>query len=276
MKKSILITGCSTGIGAAAVKVFSDHGWNVAATMRNPAQGEALRAFPGVKVLALDVTDKASITTAVQQTLREFGGIDALVNNAGYGLFGPFETASQEVIQRQFDTNLFGLFDVTRAVLPAMRERRTGVIVNVASVGGLSAFPMNSLYCATKYAVVGFSESLGYELAPFGIQVKVIAPGGVATDFASRSLGRTFEDDGGAYAPSVAKVMAGFNERRISGSYSSSESLGVAIHGAVTDGSKKMCYVVGEDAVGLLAMRKQAGDEAFAAGLTQRFGLGQG
>ena len=274
MKKSVLITGCSTGIGAAAARVFSDHGWNVAATMRNPAPGEALRALPGVKVLALDVTDKASIDAAVQQTVREFGCLDALVNNAGYGLFGPFETASQDVIKRQFDTNLFGLFDVTRAVLPAMRERRTGVIVNVASVGGLTAFPMNSLYHATKYAVVGFSESLGYELAPFGIQVKVIAPGGVATDFAGRSLVRTFEGDGGAYAPTIAKVMATFNERR--GNYSSSESLGVAIHGAVTDGSKKMCYVVGEDAIGLLAVRKQAGDEAFAAGLTQRFGLGQG
>jgi NAD(P)-dependent dehydrogenase (short-subunit alcohol dehydrogenase family) len=271
MKKSVLITGCSTGIGAAAAKVFSDHGWNVAATMRKPEQGEALSALPGVKVLALDVTDKTSIDAAVRQTLQDFGNIDALVNNAGYGLFGPFETASQDVIKRQFDTNLFGLFDVTRAALPGMRERRSGVIVNVASIGGLTTFPMNSLYHATKYAVVGFSESLGYELAPFGIQVKVIAPGGVATDFAGRSLMRTFEGDGGAYAPSVAKVMAAFNERR--GSYSSSQSLGDAIYGAVTDGSKKTCYVVGEDAVGLLAMRKQAGDEAYSVELTKRFGL---
>lgn len=274
MKKSVLITGCSTGIGAAAAKVFSDHGWNVSATMRKPEQGEALSALPGVKVLALDVTDKTSIDVAVRQTLQDFGNIDALVNNAGYGLFGPFETASQEVIQRQFDTNLFGLFDVTRAVLPGMRERQSGVIVNVASIGGLTTFPMNSLYHATKYAVVGFSESLGYELAPFGIQVKVIAPGGVATDFAGRSLVRTFEGDGGAYAPTIGKVMAAFNQRR--GSYSSSENLGEAIYGAVTDGSQKTCYVVGEDAVGLLAMRKQAGDEAFAEALTQRFGLGQG
>ncbi len=210
MKKSVLITGCSSGIGAAAAKVFSDHGWNVAATMRSPEQGEALRALPGVKVLALNVTDKASIGAAVRQTLQDFGSIDALVNNAGYGLFGPFETASQEVIKRQFDTNLFGLFDVTRAVLPSMREHQTGVIVNVASIGGLTTFPMNSLYHATKYAVVGFSESLGYELAPFGIQVKVIAPGGVATDFAGRSMVRTFEGDGGAYAPTIAKVMAAF------------------------------------------------------------------
>ncbi len=274
MKKSVLITGCSTGIGAAAAKVFSDHGWNVAATMRKPEQGEALSALRGVKVLALDVTDKTSIDVAVRQTLQDFGNIDALVNNAGYGLFGPFETASQEVIQRQFDTNLFGLFDVTRAVLPGMRERRSGVIVNVASIGGLTAFPMNSLYHATKYAVVGFSESLGYELAPFGIQVKVIAPGGVATDFAGRSLVRTFEGDDGAYASTIGKVMAAFNQRR--DSYSSSESLGGAIYGAVTDGSKKTCYVVGEDAVGLLAKRKQAGDEAFAESLTQHFGLGQG
>ena len=273
MKKSVLVTGCSTGIGAAATRTFSEQGWNVAATMRNPAKGEALRGLPGVKVLALDVTDPASITAAVQQTLQEFGAIDVLVNNAGYGVFGPFETASHAVIKRQFDTNLFGLFDVTRAVLPAMRERRAGVIVNVSSVGGLTTFPMFSLYHASKYAVIGFSESLGYELAPFGIQVKVIAPGGVATDFASRSLVRTFEGDGGAYAPTVAKVMASFTAVRAN--YASSASLGTAIYGAATDGSKKLCYVIGEDAVGLLAMRKQAGDEAFVAGLTQRFGLDQ-
>ncbi len=271
MTRSILITGCSTGIGAATARVFSERGWNVAATMRDPAQGAALQGLPGVKVLALDVTQPQSITAAVDQALQDFGGLDSLVNNAGYGLFGPFETASDEVIKRQFATNLFGLFDVTRAVLPAMRARGAGVIVNVSSIGGLTTFPLFSLYHATKYAVIGFSESLGYELAPFGIQVKVVAPGGVATDFASRSLARTFEGDGGDYAPTVAKVMGTFNERR--GNYASSESLGIAIHGAVTDGSAKTCYVVGDDATGLLAMRKQAGDEAFATELRRRFGL---
>ena len=114
---------------------------------------------------------------------------------SSYGLFGPFEIASEADIQKQFATNLFGLFDVTRAVLPTMREQKSGVIVNVSSIGGLTTFPMYSLYHATKYAVVGFSELLNFELAPFDVRVKVVAPGFVSTDFAGRSLVRTFTDD---------------------------------------------------------------------------------
>src|SRR4051812_25150587 len=210
MKKSVLITGCSTGIGAAAARVFAENGWNVAATMRNPRDGEALKALPGVEVLPLDVTDEASVKAAVARTIVLFGAVDVLVNNAGYGTFGPFETASHAIIARQFDTNVHGVFNTTRAVLPSMRERGSGMIINVASVGGLTTFPMFSLYHATKFALVGFSESLGFELAPFGIQVKVIAPGGVSTDFAGRSMVPTFEGDGGVYAGTVAKVTAGF------------------------------------------------------------------
>ena len=179
--KTVLITGCSSGIGEATAKYFAAQGWSVAATMRNPAATESFKDVPNVKVVALDVTDKASVEKAVAETLSAFGQIDALVNNAGYGLFGPFELASDEAIARQFKTNVFGLFDVTRAVLPTMRAQHSGVIVNVSSIGGLTTFPMNSLYHATKFALVGFSESLSFELAPFGIQVKIVAPGGVAT-----------------------------------------------------------------------------------------------
>ena len=147
-------------------------------------------------------------------TLKAFGHIDALINNAGYGLFGPFETADDADIEKQFATNLFGLFDVTRAVLPAMREQKSGVIVNVSSIGGLTTFPMNSLYHATKFAVVGFSESLNFELAPFNIRVKVVAPGGVSTDFAGRSLVTTFKDNNHPYAEAVGKTVAAFARNR--------------------------------------------------------------
>ena len=124
--KTALITGCSSGIGAAAAKHFAAQGWSVAATMRHPEKDAALKDVAKIKLFALDVTDKKSIGKAVAETLEAFGHIDALINNAGYGLFGPFETADDADIERQFATNLFGLFDVTRAVLPAMREQKSG------------------------------------------------------------------------------------------------------------------------------------------------------
>ena len=239
--------------------------------MRNPSAAAHLKDIANIKLIALDVTDKASIAKAVAETLAAFGAVDALVNNAGYGLFGPFELASDEQIARQFQTNLFGLFDVTRAVLPTMRAQRSGVIVNISSIGGLTTFPLNSLYHATKFAVVGFSESLNFELAPFGIKVKVVAPGGVATDFAGRSLVTTFGDDRGPYAASIDKVIAGFGARR--GNHSTSEYLAEAIYGAVTDGTRKTCYVVGEDAVALLAARAKMTDEQYVAFMEAQMGL---
>jgi len=259
--QTALITGCSSGIGAAAVRRFAAEGWAVAATMRDPAQGAALKEAGEVEALALDVTDKASIARAVADTLARFGRIDVLVNNAGYGLFGPFETAGEADIEKQFATNLFGLFDVTRAVLPAMRAQKSGVIVNVASIGGLTTFPMNSLYHATKFAVVGFSESLNFELAPFNVRVKVVCPGGVATDFAGRSLATTFKDDDHPYADDVAKAIAAFGRNRAR--YSSAESIADGLYRAATDGSRKIRYVLGDDAIAMAAGKAQMTDEQY-------------
>lgn len=261
--QTALITGCSSGIGAAAARHFAAQGWAVAATMRDPAAGAALKDAGRVETLALDVTDKASIERAVGETIARFGRIDALVNNAGYGLFGPFETATDADIEKQFATNLFGLFDVTRAVLPAMRAQTSGVVVNVASIGGLMTFPMNSLYHATKFAVVGFSESLNFELAPFGVRVKVVCPGGVATDFAGRSLAKTFKDDGRPYADGVARTMAAF--RRNQGRYSSAETIAEGLYAAATDGTRQIRYVLGDDAVAMAAGRAKMTDEQYVA-----------
>jgi NAD(P)-dependent dehydrogenase (short-subunit alcohol dehydrogenase family) len=270
--KTVLITGCSSGIGAASAEYFAARGWNVAATMRNPA-ASALEEAPHLKLFTLDVTDRASIEKAVGQAIAAFGRIDALVNNAGYGLFGPFETASQDAIEKQFKTNVFGLFDVTQAVLPTMREQRSGVIVNISSIGGLTTFPLNSLYHATKFALIGFSESLGFELAPFGIRVKIVAPGGVATDFAGRSLATTFSDDGRPYADSVAKVIAAFRARASSSNRSTSEQIAAIIFEAITDGTGKTRYVAGEDALALLAARAKMTDEQYVAFMSQQMGL---
>jgi NAD(P)-dependent dehydrogenase (short-subunit alcohol dehydrogenase family) len=270
-QKTVFITGSSTGIGRAAALHFADQGWSVVATMRNPEAGADLAKRPNIRVIALDVTSSESAEQAVQDTLKHFGRIDVVVNNAGYGLFGPFETASQEAIDKQFQTNVYGIFNVTRAALPAMRSQKDGVIINVSSIGGLASFPLFSLYHATKFAVFGFSESLQYELAPHGIKVKVIAPGGVKTDFASRSLALTFADNEHPYADTVSRVQGSFESRR--GNYASSEALAVAIYGAATDGTDKLRYVVGPDAEQILGARNQMSEAEFQALVRQHMGL---
>lgn len=273
MASTVLITGCSSGIGAAAVLHFAAQGWNVAATLRNPAKAHFEHGAGHVEALALDVTDPHSVEAAVQQAQARFGPIDVLINNAGYGLFGPFETATPEAIERQMRTNVDGVFAVTRAVLPPMRERRRGVIINVASLSGLVGMPLYSLYAASKFAVVGFSQALSHELAPLGIRVKVFAPGAVATDFSGRSLQRTFDGDGGPYADSISKALAAFQANRSAGSAMAPEQLAQALYGAANDGSARVLYVTGEDAHAILKMRHDIGDEALLAGMRQRFGL---
>jgi NAD(P)-dependent dehydrogenase (short-subunit alcohol dehydrogenase family) len=272
MSSTVLITGCSSGIGAAAVRRFAEQGWNVAATMRNPSAVRFENAAGRVETFALDVTDPASVDAAVGAARERFGQIDVLINNAGYGLFGPFETATREAINRQFQTNVDGMFTVTRAVLPHMRERASGVIINVASLGGIVAMPLYSLYAASKFAVVGFSEGLSYELAPLGIRVKVIAPGSVATDFSSRSLARTFEGDGGVYADSIRQVTATFAANRTSVG-ATAEHLAEVLYGAATDASPQVRYVVGDDALAVMQLRKDIGEEALLEAIRKRFGL---
>ena len=273
MASTVLITGCSSGIGAAAVRHFAAQGWNVAATLRQPAAASFEQGKGCVETFALDVTNPASVATAVQQALARFGAIDVLINNAGYGLFGPFETATPEVIDRQMRTNVGGVFAVTRAVLPHLRERGRGVIINVASLTGLVAMPLYSLYAASKFAVVGFSQSLSHELAPLGIRVKVFTPGAVATDFSGRSLVRTFEGDGGPYADSIAKALAAFGANRGAGNAMTPEQLAQALYGAATDGSAQVLYATGDDAREILKARQELGEEALLAGVRQRFGL---
>jgi NAD(P)-dependent dehydrogenase (short-subunit alcohol dehydrogenase family) len=186
MKKTILITGTSTGIGRATALYFAQQGWNVAATMRSQADIAAETEFtklPNVACVVLDVTDDATIHAAIAETVKRFGKIDVLVNNAGYGADGIFEDMTDEVILRQFNTNVFGLMRVTRAIIPHMRDNKGGTIVQIASMGGRLAFPLFSIYHATKWAVEGFSESLQYELKQFGIKVKIIEPGTIKTEF---------------------------------------------------------------------------------------------
>jgi len=186
--KTVLITGASSGIGRLAAELFARKGWNVAATARNP---EALTAFanlPNTAAFQLDVTNRESIARAIAQALTRFGRIDVLMNNAGYGVFGPIEGTTPEEIERQFRTNVTGAIEVTRQVMPIMRQQKAGTIINVSSIGGRIAAPFASLYHASKFALEGFSESFRYEAALHGIRVKLIEPAHFKTDFMTRSL----------------------------------------------------------------------------------------
>lgn len=205
--KTVFITGSSTGIGFATAKFFADKGWKVVATMRNPASDSPLAKVPNITLVACDVTSHNSIAQAMEEAIKKVGPISVIVNNAGYGALGPFEAASPEQIKRQFDTNVFGLMAVTQAFIPHFRKNKGGTIINITSVGGRVTFPLYSIYNSTKWAVEGFSESLSFELAQFGIKIRCVEPGPIKTDFYSRSQDLLSKPGLTAYDSLVQKLL---------------------------------------------------------------------
>lgn len=258
MAKTILITGASSGIGEATARLFSRKGWNVMATMRSPEKAGELANLAGVKIYELDVTDLASIQRTVQAGLGEYGAIDAVVNNAGYGMVGPFEASSAERVERQFATNVFGLMNVTREVLPSMRERHSGTIVNMSSVGGRITFPLYSVYHATKFAVEGFSESLQYELRQFNIKIKIIEPGPIRTPFYDRSQDLVKKEGLSAYDTFVARALP--HMQKEGHSAPGPDGVAYTVYEAVRDSSFRMRYAINSE--GMLALRKILPDRA--------------
>lgn len=203
------ITGCSTGFGRELAKAVLERGWNATVTARDPAAIADIVADYPERALsaALDVTDKSQIAAAVGAAQSRFGRIDVLVNNAGYGYRSALEESDDEEIRRLFDTNVFGLIEVTRAVLPLMRRQRSGHIINISSVAGRVANPGSSLYAASKFAVNGLSKGLAQEVRPLGIKVTIVEPSAFRTDFAGRSIRdttRPMED----YAETAGKQRA--------------------------------------------------------------------
>jgi NAD(P)-dependent dehydrogenase (short-subunit alcohol dehydrogenase family) len=254
MKKTVLITGTSSGIGRAAVIYFSKQGWNVAATMRTPAKETELQQLPNVKLYALDVTDENSIAQAIQAAIADFGGIDALVNNAGYGAIGIFEAATPQQIQRQFDTNVFGVMNVTRAVLPHFRAKKNGTIINVTSMGGLITFPIYSVYHGTKWAVEGWAEALAYELRPFNIKVKNVEPGAIKTDFYDRSQD-LFKKEG-LTAYDAYQQVAFINSQAAGANAPGPEVVAKTIFRAASSTGFKLRYPAGMQAKAILILRR--------------------
>src|SRR5271169_6753799 len=213
ISKAVLITGCSTGIGRATAQHLKSRGWNVYATARK-AESIADLAAEGCKTMALDVCDEASMRAAVETVERAEGAVGVLSNNAGYGLEGAFEEVPMTEIRRQFETNVFGLVAMTKLVLPAMRRQRWGRIVNLSSMGGKLTFPGGGYYHATKHAVEALSDALRFEVRGFGIDVIVIEPGPIKTEFGSTAVNSLdgVKDSGSPYAAFNALVAQRIKE----------------------------------------------------------------
>ncbi|MFC3161195.1 Short-chain dehydrogenase [Chryseobacterium arachidis] len=256
MQKTIFITGASSGLGKTTAKLFQSKGWNVIATMRNPEYETELNTLENVTVLKLDVSEKDELEKTVTEVLKSHS-IDVVLNNAGYGLIGPLEAFTDEQIHKQIETNLMGVIRVTKSFTPYFRERKDGVLINITSTFGLMGFPTCSIYSATKFAVDGFSECLAYELAQFNIKVKVVAPGGIQTDFAGRSLDGAFHE---SYRQLAEKVQEGYSPEQIA-NYSKPEDIAQIIFEAATDGTGQLRYIAGKDANILYKERMENGVE---------------
>ncbi|WP_029272528.1 SDR family oxidoreductase [Flavobacterium sp. KJJ] len=256
MQKTIFITGASSGLGKATAQLFQNKGWQVIAAMRNPEKETELQNLENVIILPLDVSDSEQINSTVQKVTENYT-VDVVMNNAGYGLIGALESLTDEQIQRQIATNLLGVIRVSKAFTAHFREKKNGVFLNISSTFGLIGFPTCSIYSATKFAVDGFSESMAYELAQFGIQVKVVAPGGMQTDFAIRSMEVGQHN---AYEKLTAEVSKGYSAEQIA-NYSKVEDVAQIIYEAATDDKSQLRYVAGNDANALYNERIELGTE---------------
>lgn len=264
-RKTIFITGTSSGLGRASVKLFSSKSWRVIAAQRG--REDELSKLRDVTVIPLDVTDRRQIEAAVAQVIS-MGGVDVVFNNAGYGMAGPLEGLSDEQIVRMVNTNLLGAIRITKAFVPHFREKRAGLFLTTTSIGGLIAVPFNSMYHATKWGLEGFCESMAFELKRFGIGMKTIEPGGMKTDFFTRSFDTGRHE---SYAGLVERVMDAIRDPKVMAGYSTPDQIAEVVYEAATDGKDQLRYVAGPDAKATYAARLQAGDEAFRKGIDRQF-----
>lgn len=261
-QKTWLVTGAARGLGAAIARAALDAGDRIVVAGRN--RDALVQAFgpdsDTVLSLALDVTDAAAVQTGVEAVVARFGRIDVLVNNAGYGHLGIFEELTAQDDRAQFDTNVFGLFDMTRAVLPIMRAQRSGHVFNISSGGGMVGGASGSIYCATKFAVEGFSESIAQELAPFGVHVTIVEPGFFRTDFLDASSVRYGANPIADYAEASA-ALRGFYDARSHNQAGDPAKLGQAMLVLANAENPPVRWTAGTDAVAMVE-GKMAGVKA--------------
>jgi NAD(P)-dependent dehydrogenase (short-subunit alcohol dehydrogenase family) len=266
-QKVVVVTGSSSGIGLQTSLMLARNGFITYATMRTPERGTVIKTavekenLP-IKVVELDVTDDDSVKGAIRTIESDTGRIDVLVNNAGYALGGALEDLSIEEIKAQYETNLLGLIRVTQSVLPIMRRQKSGIIVNLSSGAGIFGIPGASAYTSTKFAVEGLSESIGYELEPFGIKVVLIEPGFIQTNFANAMvIAKNAQDPTSPYSQILQRVAANSAEATKSGS--SPDLVAKVILNAVTNPNPNLRYLVGKDVENWVASKKSLNETEF-------------
>src|SRR5918999_1043927 len=266
--KVAVVTGSSTGgIGYETSLILARNGFLTYATMRNLNKSENIKLVATkenlpIQIKQLDVTEEVSVTNAIQAISSEAGRIDVLVNNAGYGLNGAFEDLAMDEIKAQYETNVFGLIRTTQAVLPIMRRQKSGTIVNISSGAGRFGFPTGSAYVSTKFAVEGLSESMSYELEPFGIRVAVVEPGVIRTNFGDGLIvAKKSRDSNSPYSQMMQRSAAGFE--KMMKNASSPDVVAKVVLNAIRDENPSLRYLAGNDVETWLGGKRKVADEEF-------------
>ena len=265
--KVAVVTGSSTGIGYETSLILARNGFLTYATMRNLNKSQNLKSIATkenlpIRIKHLDVTDDASVKDAIQAISSETGQVDVLVNNAGYGLNGAFEDLAMDEIKTQYETNVFGLIRTTQAVLPIMRRQKSGTIVNISSGAGRFGFPGGSAYVSTKFAVEGLSESISYELEPFGIKVIIVEPGVIRTNFGNGLvIAKKSQDPNSPYTRLMRKTATSFEEMMKNAS--SPDLVAKVVLDAVRNESPNLRYLAGNDVEAWLGSKRNMSDEEF-------------
>jgi NAD(P)-dependent dehydrogenase (short-subunit alcohol dehydrogenase family) len=279
-KRTVLVTGCSSGIGLATCHVLSRNNFMTYGTVRNLSKAKKIQDLINgenlsLKILRLDVNDNQSIKIAVKKILTDTGRIDVLINNAGYGMFGPVEEITTQEVKKQFETNFFGTIRLIKAIVPIMRKQGNGTIVNISSMVGRFGVPLNSAYVSSKFAVEGLSESISFELEEFGIRVIVIEPGVVKSDFFQnvKVKGMNLESP----YQKLMERRVNFLDKAMKNSLTSSYDVADTTLDALNSKDPKFRYVIGNDATNSLRMRNSLSDRKFMewirAGIFQGKGL---
>jgi NAD(P)-dependent dehydrogenase (short-subunit alcohol dehydrogenase family) len=272
MTETILITGCSSGVGKSAARYFAAQGWNVVATMRSPEPELAIEYPDRIMIQALDVSDPASVQLAVEAGIKRFGGLDAVVNNAGITMVSVFEITPDAAARRIFETNVFGVMNVIRATVPHLRRRGGGTIVNITSGVGIAAVPLLSLYVASKQAAEGLSESLSYELESQNIRVRIVESGAIrTTNFTASGMALSQE------APVPESYKDYFDhalQSMINYPFDSTEEQAVVetIYRAATDASSRLRYLVGPDVEEYARLRWSTSEDEYRASMSRLTG----
>ncbi|MCW3169535.1 SDR family oxidoreductase [Chryseobacterium sp. 09-1422] len=258
MSKTIFITGASSGLGKATAKLFQSKGWNVIATMRTPENEKELNELENVYLYAMDVTDKKQVEKTIDEVLKRFE-VDVVFNNAGFGLVGGFEAYSEDDIHSQIETNLLGVFRVSKFFISYFRKHdKGGILLTTTSAAGIAANPLASVYSATKFALEGWSEAVNYEVNQFNIRLKTIAPGGMDTNYAGRSLNYVENKN---YTPLWNIMLAGFKDGSTDVHFSSADDVAKVVFEAATDNKPQLRYVVGPDAEKIAKDRQELGQQ---------------